>query len=193
MMFNRMITIGITGTIGAGKGTIVEYLETKGFAHYSARKFLLKEVSGRGLEPVRSNIAMVANDLRKSHFPGYIIGELLNEAKSAGTDAVIESIRAIGELDLLKQNADRFYLLAIDAGVKLRYERILKRGSSTDHVSFEKFVEDEDKELDAKEAWNMNIKACIRRADFVLNNDGSFDKLEKEIDQILAQIKAKTA
>ena len=35
-----MIIIGITGTIGAGKGTIVELLIKKGFKHYSVRDFL---------------------------------------------------------------------------------------------------------------------------------------------------------
>ena len=40
-----MIVIGITGTIGAGKGTIVEYLvEKKGFLHFSVREFLLKKI-----------------------------------------------------------------------------------------------------------------------------------------------------
>ena len=28
-----MLIIGITGTLGAGKGTIVEYLREKGFRH----------------------------------------------------------------------------------------------------------------------------------------------------------------
>ena len=40
-----MIIIGITGTLGAGKGTIVDYLvKQKGFVHYSvrARKIILK-------------------------------------------------------------------------------------------------------------------------------------------------------
>lgn len=39
-----MHIIGITGTLGAGKGTIVEYLkDKKGFAHFSVREFL-KEI-----------------------------------------------------------------------------------------------------------------------------------------------------
>ena len=37
-----MIIIGITGTLGAGKGTIVAYLiETRQFMHYSVRRYLI--------------------------------------------------------------------------------------------------------------------------------------------------------
>ena len=191
MMGNCMITIGITGTIGAGKGTIVDYLKSKGFTHYSARNFLLREVNRRSLEPIRDNINLVANDLRKTHFPGYIISELLNEAKANGTNAVIESIRAIGELDVLKNQADHFYLFAADADIKLRYDRIIKRGSSTDHITYQKFVEDENKEMDTKEAWNMNIKACMAAADFVFENNASVEALHAAVDVVLANIMAK--
>ncbi|MBR5146904.1 MAG: AAA family ATPase, partial [Bacteroidales bacterium] len=46
-----MNIIGITGTIGAGKGTIVDYLvKEKGYVHYSVREFLAEEVKKRGLE-----------------------------------------------------------------------------------------------------------------------------------------------
>ena len=49
-----MIIIGITGTIGAGKGTIVDYLMQKcGFRHYSVRQYLLDVIQKAGLEPIR--------------------------------------------------------------------------------------------------------------------------------------------
>ena len=36
-----MNIIGITGTLGAGKGTIVDYLvQKKGYVHYSVRSFI---------------------------------------------------------------------------------------------------------------------------------------------------------
>ena len=61
-----MIIIGITGTIGAGKGTIVEYLtDKKGFTHYSVRSFLIDEIKKRGFEVNRDSMVLVANDLRK--------------------------------------------------------------------------------------------------------------------------------
>ena len=38
--------IGITGTDGSGKGTVVDYLvEQKGFKHYSARAIFEEEIA----------------------------------------------------------------------------------------------------------------------------------------------------
>lgn len=183
-----MTTIGITGTIGAGKGIIVEYLKTKGFKHYEARAMLLKEVKKRGLAPIRDNIALVGNDLRKTHFPGYIISELLAHAKLGGGDAVIESIRSDGELNLLRKHAENFYLFSVDADPEIRYERITQRGSSTDHVDYEKFLEDEQKEFESAEAWGMNIKSCMEKADFKFENNGSIEELLLEVDEVLKKI-----
>ena len=43
-----MIIIGITGTLGAGKGTIVDYLvKERGFVHYSVRAFITEEIEKR--------------------------------------------------------------------------------------------------------------------------------------------------
>ena len=60
---NIMNIIGITGTIGAGKGTIVDYLvKEKGYVHYSVREFLAEEVIKRGLEVNRDTLTEVGND-----------------------------------------------------------------------------------------------------------------------------------
>ncbi len=77
--------IGITGTIGAGKGMVVEYLKaTRGFAHFSARRFITREVEKRGLSPTRDAMKAVADDLRAHHAPSYIIEELYRQAVSHG-------------------------------------------------------------------------------------------------------------
>jgi len=61
-----MIIIGITGTLGAGKGTIVDYLiNKKDFKHFSARAFLVEEIEKRGLENNRDSMVLVANELRE--------------------------------------------------------------------------------------------------------------------------------
>jgi len=110
-----MIIIGITGTLGAGKGTIVEYLvEKKGFIHYSVRAYLLEKIREQGLKEDRDNMFRLGNDLRARFGSSYIIDQLYNEAMKAGENCVIESLRTPGEIDSLR-NKGHFYLLAIDA------------------------------------------------------------------------------
>jgi dephospho-CoA kinase len=182
-----MITIGITGTLGAGKGEIVSYLKTKGFIHYSAREFLIKEVTKRGLSINRDNTTLVANDLRATYNPSYIIESLYREAEKKGKNAVIESVRALGELDFLRKQKS-FYLFAIDADPKIRYERIQGRKSELDKVSYEKFLSDEEREMRQGDPTKGNIAGCMERADFWIINDGSIEELQKKVDLILLKI-----
>jgi dephospho-CoA kinase len=129
-----MQIIGITGTLGAGKGTIVDYLENqKGYSHYSVRSYLIEEIERRGLENNRDNMVLVANELRAKNSPSFIIEELYKQALAAGKNAVIESIRTPGEVEFLKKQGN-FILLAVDADPEVRYERIFLRQSSTDKV-----------------------------------------------------------
>jgi dephospho-CoA kinase len=98
-----MIIIGITGTLGADKGTVVEYLKTKyGFQHFSASAYIGEEVVRRGMEVDRDTLTQVANDLRASNHPAYIIEKLFKKAAMSGKNSIIESIRTVGEIELLR-------------------------------------------------------------------------------------------
>jgi dephospho-CoA kinase len=183
-----MHIIGITGTIGAGKGTVVDYLKLKGFQHYSARSLLLAELTKRGLENDRNAMRPLANELRQIHGPAYIAETLFQEAEIAGGDAIIESLRTIGEIEALKKLSSSFVLLAVDAHPKTRHERVLKRGSETDKVSFEEFIEQELLESEGKDAWAQNLPACIEQAHVIITNDGALEDLHKAIDEALEKL-----
>jgi dephospho-CoA kinase len=183
-----MIIIGITGTLGAGKGTIVEYLlEQKNFAHYSVRAYLTEEIERRGLPVNRDSMVIVANDLRATHSPDYIVGQLYQQAVMGGKHCVIESIRTPGEVELLRSK-ENFCLLAVDASPESRYQRITARGSSTDHVSFETFLDNEKREMDSTDPNKQNIRKCIEMADYRLLNDGSVEELCERVEQILLSL-----
>lgn len=183
-----MITIGITGTLGAGKGTVVDYLiNKKGFTHYSARDFIVKEIKKRGLPINRDTMTEVSNDMRKNNSSAYVIESLYNIAESKGHNAVIESIRNPSEVDFLKGRGD-FHLLAVDADPKIRYERIYSRGSETDNISFEEFLSNEEREMKSEESHKQNIGSCIGRADYKLMNNNTVEDLQKGVDNVLQEI-----
>lgn len=177
-----MKIIGITGTIGAGKGTIVDYLVNNyGFKHYSVRHYLIEEAKKQNFPLNRDTYVLLANKLRKNHSPSYIIDELYKEAEKNGNDAIIESIRTSGEIASLRQKDD-FSLWAVDADPKIRYERIVARQSETDQISFDTFLSNEQREMNADDPNKQNLAACIRQADVVFVNNGNLEALFKQVE-----------
>lgn len=186
-----MIIIGITGTLGAGKGTIVDYLlQQKGFVHYSVRAFLTEEINRRGLPVNRDSMTFVGNDLRATHSPSYIVEQLYAQAQLSGRNCIIESVRTPGEVAALRSKPN-FYLFAIDANPRVRYERIVLRGSETDHVSFETFLANEQREMTSNDPNKQNLKVCIEQADFRFDNEGTVSDLQRNVETVLGQIEAK--
>lgn len=184
------IIIGITGTLGAGKGTIVDYLvKNKGFVHFSAREDVInKEIEKRGLQITRDNMILVANDLRKKYGPSYVAEELFKMAQNSDKNCVLESLRTIGEIESLKKKG-KFYLFAINAEQKIRYGRIRERkNAQSDNVCFEKFIEQEETEMKSDDPNKQNLSKCIKMADFVFDNNGSIEDLYKKIDEIIKKV-----
>ena len=183
-----MIIIGITGTLGAGKGTIAEYLiERKGFVHYSVRGFITEEINRRALPVNRDSMVLIGNELREKNSPSYIVDCLFERAKEVGQNAIIESIRTPGEAESLrKKEGARFCLLAVDADPKIRYERVYKRGSATDGISYEKFIAQEQLEMTTTDPNKQNLSRCIEMADYLLDNSSTVDELYSKLEEVLA-------
>jgi dephospho-CoA kinase len=182
-----MKIIGITGTLGAGKGTVVEYLvHEKGFSHYSVREYLAREIIKRGLPVNRDTLTSVANDLRRQYGPSFVTDQLYAKAMQQGHDCVIESIRTPGEIASLREKGD-FMLLAVDAEPTLRFQRITGRKSETDNISFDTFLANEAREMTTEDSTKQNLRACIEQADYRLRNDGSTEDLFRQVEKILSE------
>jgi len=186
--FPLMIIIGITGTLGAGKGTVVDYLVNKrSFKHYSVRNYLIEEIKKRNLEVNRDNMVIVANDLRKKFGSNYLALELYKDAKKVGKNSIIESLRTPDEI-LGLRNKGNFVLFAVDADQKKRYKRITERASESDKVTFEKFKKDEEREMQSNDPTKQNLSKCILMADFKFDNNGTIKKLYEEVEKTIEKI-----
>lgn len=183
-----MIIIGITGTLGAGKGTVVDYLTNqKGFVHFSVRAFISRELEQRGMPVNRDTLTALANELRAKNSPSFIIEELYKEAYQLRKNCVIESIRTPGEIEALRSKPN-FFLLAVDADPRIRYNRIRKRRSETDNVSFDSFMSSETREMHSDDPNKQNLAECIRQADFTILNNGSREELHEKTGAFLQSI-----
>ena len=202
-MSRSRIVVGITGTIGSGKGAVVEHLvSSHGFLHFSVRSLLTDIIIGKGMPLNRDSMTVIANELRAKHSPSYIVEQLLGDAvaeldavhekkhDSVTGGAIIESIRAVGEVEKLKSlDSHRFLLLSVDADPHLRYDRVVNmRKSETDiGLSFETFISHEERELSNSNPFKQNLRGCIEMADAKIMNNGSIYDLHLAIDTLVNQ------
>ena len=188
MKSSKQVILGITGTNGAGKGTIVKYLvKEKNFKHFSAGGLITEEIIRRNIPINRDNMIVVANDLRAEFGAGYIAEELLRRAGENRGRTVVESIRTLGEVVKLREKGG--VLLAVDADQRTRYERIVKRRGDKDKVSFEEFVEQERREMKSNDSNKQNLLACKKAADYLIENNGTINELNQKIEELLVKIK----
>jgi len=177
--------LGITGTNGSGKGAVVDHLISKGYAHFSVRARLEEALRELDIQIDRTALRNYANELRKEHGAGYLVKLFLNEIKEKGIEnAVIESIRTVGEFEYLK--SEGVYVIAVDANRKLRFDRIKCRASNTDKLDFETFVMEEEREWHGAEgSHDMNVMEVISRADAKVMNEGTLQDLHDKLDEVL--------
>lgn len=183
-----MIIIGITGTLGSGKGTIVKYLvKEKAFIHYSVREYLLKEIRDKNLPENRDSMVMVANELRKNNSPSFITDQLYEQASKQLHNVIIESIRTPGEAESLRSKG-AFYLFAVDADPETRYDRIKLRNSETDQIDYDTFIANEKREMTTTDPNKQNLKKCREMADYIFLNNGNRDDLFQAVENVIQKI-----
>lgn len=181
----KKIIIGFTGLIASGKEIAKQYLEKK----YQATSFkfssVLREVLDcLGLEQSRDNLMTLSTWSRQTFGEDLLAKALANKVKNS--DAlliVVDGIRRLADIEYLK-NIPGFHLIAIDAGPEIRYQRSILRNENPGDIekTYEHFLADHQCETE------ITIPEIMAQAEYKLDNNGSFEELEAQIDKIIKQI-----
>lgn len=161
--------IGITGSIGGGKGTLVNYLsQFKSFSHYSSSDLLIKILKERNELVDRDGMNRIANELRANN-PAGVPAETYKQYLADGSpkNAIFEALHSVPEAEFIKSKGG--LILAITANPNVRYNRIKGRGSAKDNVTKEEFiVQQQREELGSDDPNKSNIFDVIKIADYVV-------------------------
>lgn len=182
--------IGITGTIGAGKGTVVKYLrEKKDFLHYSVSGDILVAIlEERGEVVDRDGMNRIANELRAAN-PAGPVGVAYEKyvQEGNGQDVIIEALHSVPEVEYIKSIGG--VVLGVNADADIRYDRITARGSVKDNVTREEFkVQQEREDKGSDDPNKSNLSATVANSDYVITNGGNLTELYEQVDKVLTNI-----
>ncbi len=177
--------IALSGPIASGKGTVKEYI----VRNYSAKdcrfSTILRDVLGRINQPItRENLVKVSVSLRKTFGESTLAKAIVKDAVSIDNDiVVVDGVRRLADIEYLSK-VPNFNLIAVDARLKIRHERLVKRGENEGDSTktYSRFLKDHEYETE------KSIPAVMRKAKYNLDNNGSFEDLYKQIDSIMKKI-----
>lgn len=176
--------LGLTGTLGAGKDAAAKFFMKNGFSYHSCSDIIRNECKKRGISLDRDNLIKMGNELREKYGPE-ILTKMVIERKIASDekDILVVSIRHPSEVEELRKQKD-FVMIAIDAPIELRYKRITSRQEPTDHVSFDKFKEQEEREMAGDENMQQ-LDKVMEMADYKIINEGTLEQLQYKLEDLL--------
>ena len=177
--------IGLTGRNASGKGEVANHLKHKSFDCHSLSDAIRDEIRSRGGEPSRENLIETGNDLRRKFGPGILAYRILKKMEKDG-NVVIDSIRNPAEVEALRAGG-HFRLINVTADSNIRFQRIQKRGRENDPESHDDFLVLEEREASG-DIHSQNLLEVEQLADHSLENNGTVEKLQREIDRLLLQL-----
>lgn len=181
------IILGLTGPLASGKGTVAQYLKDNHQAAVYRFSTPLRDVLDRAyLEQSRKNMQDLSLALRNTFGDDLLASIIAKDVTNDKNDIiVVDGVRRLPDIKYLRQLPD-FHLVSVETEQKTRWERMTKRGENPDdeQKTFEQFQKDEQAEAE------QHIVEVAATAQFTLDNNGSYEDGEKQIEEILNKIKS---
>lgn len=183
----KKMYIGVVGRSASGKDTFADYLTQKGFFHISIsdmiREVARKQRSYRG----RDDLIRIGNQQRKKYGAGIFGKRVLERAEKRNFEKVVfSSLRNPAEIKAFSAGGN-LITVEVKAPLKVRFNRIKKRGKIDDKVTFAQFVEQGRCESRGGR-YQQQLDTVIAMADYTVVNSGTKPQFFKKIDNLLNKV-----
>jgi len=178
------IILGFIGEKAGGKGAAAAHLAEKHGASVHAFSKPMKDCIERlGLEMTRTNLITFSEISRKAFGDDLYAKVIARDSANDPADIVIvDGIRRKADIALLK-DLPGFHLIYITAPLALRWERAVKRNEKGEGaMTLEQFTEQENASTE------VAIPELGSRAEFRIDNTGTFDEFHEELENILKKL-----
>ena len=181
--------VGLTGTLASGKGLISDFFKRKGFVYLSLSDTLRDILREKNVELTRKNLQDWGNKLREEQGSDYLAKKVFekihyNECKNV----VVDGIRNPAEVKYLN-NLRNFFLVAVDAPSKVRFERIKSRNRESDPSTWSEFikVDSRDKGVGEK-STGQGVSKCMKLAKFHYNNNTDIQNSNVKLEKLYSDL-----
>lgn len=175
------IIIGLTGSMGCGKGEIVKILEKEGFKYVTLSMIVREEARVRGIEEEREKLMEVGNFMRAEDGAGVLARRALEKiAKSGHGLWIVDGIRNPAEIEELR-NGEGVYIVGVHTGKEMLVDRILGRRRESDTIDREEILRKIEREWGEGEPEDgQQVGKCMKITDIVVENEGTLEELKEK-------------
>lgn len=189
--------IGLTGSMGCGKGEVVKILERDGFKYVTLSMMVREEARKRGVPEEREKLMEVGNSMRKEGGAGILAKRALDTILASGHDKwVVDGIRNPAEIDELKKGSD-VYIIGIKTDLDLLIDRIISRNRESDAKipAFAGMTEAEYISHKVRREWGegepedgQQVGKCMEKVDVLIDNNGTLEDLNQKFSEYYKKI-----
>jgi len=183
----KKIILGFVGEKLSGKGTVAEHLKKTCGASVHRFSIPMRDCVKRLHLPLtRENLITFSVITRKAFGEDLYAKVIADDSKEDHAEIVaVDGVRYEADISELRK-LDGFHLVYITAPAKTRFGRMKTRGENAGEteMSWEAFMEEE------KAPTEIAIPELGATAEFVVENDGSFEELYAKVDGIISYLKS---
>lgn len=179
--------LGLTGTICAGKSCACEMLAQQGFRILSfgaeVKEFIKEDLESRG-PMTRERMQYWGRRAREIYSTDFWERRLFAKINEFDSERyVVDGFRYVEQVENFRRAYEDFYLVAIDAQPRLRYERMLARARPGDAKNWQEFLHIDARDLGA--IAGQETAKCIALADAIVMNNSTLEEFERSVKHVV--------